>query len=212
MDRLWHGDVVGVLLTGMGRDGALGLKALHDSGHHTIAQDQLSSAVYASVARRAAVVADWRAQWRGCVRVVHLVDFAEFAIGFSTQLAFRNSGQWSVVSGQWKGRPPGFFLNLEIGRLVQPARIGFVECSRVEAHRAGGRIFRRGNVVAGRDSVLLVGVAEIGQAADDCGAGRVADGADGVPQRNDPAGPQRVVHCADRVGGVHHRFGGCIST
>jgi chemotaxis response regulator CheB len=44
--RLWRGDVVGVLLTGMGRDGALGLKALRDRGHHTIAQDQATSAVY----------------------------------------------------------------------------------------------------------------------------------------------------------------------
>jgi len=44
--RLWRGDVVGVLLTGMGRDGALGLKALRDLGHHTIAQDEATSAVY----------------------------------------------------------------------------------------------------------------------------------------------------------------------
>jgi two-component system response regulator WspF len=44
--RLWRGDVVGVLLTGMGRDGALGLKALRDGGHYTIAQDQATSAVY----------------------------------------------------------------------------------------------------------------------------------------------------------------------
>lgn len=44
--RLWPGDVVGVLLTGMGRDGALGLKALRDRGHHTIAQDEITSAVY----------------------------------------------------------------------------------------------------------------------------------------------------------------------
>ncbi len=44
--RLWSGEIVGVLLTGMGRDGALGLKALRDHGHHTIAQDQATSAVY----------------------------------------------------------------------------------------------------------------------------------------------------------------------
>jgi chemotaxis response regulator CheB len=44
--RLWRGEVVGVLLTGMGRDGALGLKALRDGGHYTIAQDQATSAVY----------------------------------------------------------------------------------------------------------------------------------------------------------------------
>jgi two-component system, chemotaxis family, response regulator WspF len=44
--RLWRGAVVGVLLTGMGRDGALGLKALRDRGHYTIAQDEATSAVY----------------------------------------------------------------------------------------------------------------------------------------------------------------------
>ena len=38
--------MVGVLLTGMGRDGALGLKALRNKGHYTIAQDKASSAVY----------------------------------------------------------------------------------------------------------------------------------------------------------------------
>jgi chemotaxis response regulator CheB len=44
--RRWKGDVVGILLTGMGSDGAVGLKALRDLGHHTIAQDEASSAVF----------------------------------------------------------------------------------------------------------------------------------------------------------------------
>jgi two-component system response regulator WspF len=42
----WEGDIVGIVLTGMGRDGAEGLLALKQNGHHTITQDAASSAVY----------------------------------------------------------------------------------------------------------------------------------------------------------------------
>lgn len=42
----WRGDAIGVLLTGMGSDGARGLKLMRERGFHTIAQDQASSAVY----------------------------------------------------------------------------------------------------------------------------------------------------------------------
>jgi two-component system response regulator WspF len=46
VDRFWPGNIIGVLLTGMGRDGAEGLRLLHQHEHLTIAQDQGSSAVY----------------------------------------------------------------------------------------------------------------------------------------------------------------------
>jgi len=55
----WPGDSVGVLLTGMGRDGAQGLKGMRHAGSHTIAQDKDSCVVYgmpkAAVAMEAAV-------------------------------------------------------------------------------------------------------------------------------------------------------------
>lgn len=42
----WTGSGVGVILTGMGQDGAKGLLSLRSAGWHTIAQDQATSVVY----------------------------------------------------------------------------------------------------------------------------------------------------------------------
>lgn len=42
----WKGNITGILLTGMGRDGAIGLKKLKEKGFLTIAQDESTSVVF----------------------------------------------------------------------------------------------------------------------------------------------------------------------
>lgn len=44
--KSWQGKAVGVQLSGMGADGAEGLKLMRDKGYYTIAQDQETCAVY----------------------------------------------------------------------------------------------------------------------------------------------------------------------
>lgn len=55
--RLWRASAVGIVLSGMGRDGAAGLKAMRESGCYTIAQDKETSAVYGMPKAAAAISA-----------------------------------------------------------------------------------------------------------------------------------------------------------
>ena len=43
---LFRSNAIAVLLTGMGKDGALGLKNIREAGGYTAAQDEASSVVY----------------------------------------------------------------------------------------------------------------------------------------------------------------------
>ena len=66
-------DSTGVVLTGMGRDGALGLKSIRAAGGHSIVQDEASSAIY-GMPRAALAEA-------GADRVVSLAGMASAIVG-----------------------------------------------------------------------------------------------------------------------------------
>ena len=83
MANYWRGDAVGVLLTGMGRDGAQGLKQMRERGFLTIAQDQASCAVYGMPKAAAAIDA--------AVQILSWKDRP--APGGGIRLAGRESGQ-----------------------------------------------------------------------------------------------------------------------
>ncbi|WP_296943647.1 chemotaxis-specific protein-glutamate methyltransferase CheB [uncultured Massilia sp.] len=71
--RHWQRTATGILLTGMGRDGANGLLAMRRAGHATIAQDEASSAVY-GMPRAAAQVG-------AAARILPLDDISSALLG-----------------------------------------------------------------------------------------------------------------------------------
>lgn len=68
----YKGRAIGVLLTGMGKDGAIGLKAMKVAGSYTIAQSEASCIVYGMP--KAAVQSD------AVKQVVHLDEIAAFIV------------------------------------------------------------------------------------------------------------------------------------
>jgi two-component system response regulator WspF len=74
--RHWAGLAIGVLLTGMGRDGARGLKLLREAGHHTIAQDRATSVVYGMPKAAAEMGAAWEVLPLGAIGAAVTKRFA----------------------------------------------------------------------------------------------------------------------------------------
>lgn len=76
VSRHWRGPAAGVLLTGMGRDGAAGLKSMRQHGFLTIAQDQATSAVYGMPKAAAALDAADRILPIGAIAPLLISHFA----------------------------------------------------------------------------------------------------------------------------------------
>jgi two-component system response regulator WspF len=74
--RHWKGPAAGVLLTGMGKDGAKGLKSMRDAGFLTIAQDSRSCVVYGMP--KAAV------ELGAAIKILSIDDIAKGLIEFAT--------------------------------------------------------------------------------------------------------------------------------
>jgi two-component system response regulator WspF len=74
--RHWRSIAAGVLLTGMGRDGAKGLKAMRDAGSLTIAQDADTSVVYGMP--KAA------AELHAAVKILPVDEISDWLINFVT--------------------------------------------------------------------------------------------------------------------------------
>jgi len=85
--RHWKSKVMGVLLTGMGRDGARGLKAMRDAGSLTIAQDAASCVVYGM--SKAAVELD------AAVKTLPLNEIANELINFVTLKPITQEQVWT---------------------------------------------------------------------------------------------------------------------
>jgi two-component system chemotaxis response regulator CheB len=69
---------IGIILTGMGSDGASGLKRLRDSGGHTIAQSEESSIIFGMP--RAAIELD------AAERILHLEEIMPQAVNWVAEL------------------------------------------------------------------------------------------------------------------------------